>query len=177
MRGANTLQLAHVDTFLTLILPYLDPPVFVQRWVAHAPTRLTATLRRGCVYIGYVVWLSVVVSVAALTPLLVMIIAGFAPPVEDVPPDVMRVIAAIMLGIEAILALLVWLPVRLWLARENREAVLRARPRRASMATIKGQHAVGGTCARDHVNTGRHCRCGARQCRQTAVRAGDCCGG
>jgi hypothetical protein len=102
------------NALLTWMLPYLDPPAFVQRWVAHAPSRLTTTLRRGCVYIGYVCWLLVVCLATLLVTALVIIIAGFSPPVENVPPEAMRIGAAIMLAIEAILALLVWFSVRLW---------------------------------------------------------------
>ena len=69
------------------MLPYLDPPALVQRWISNARSRSVEILRKSSVYVAYGFWLSVVfmaiVGVLLLAAEIITIIAGQKPAAED----------------------------------------------------------------------------------------------
>ena len=108
-----------VCAILTWMLPYLDPPAFAQRWIAHAPSRSTATLRKGCVYIGYVGWLLVVCVAILLVLAVITGIAGWETNFSEALPVEVRTVLAGLLAVVSVLALSGWFLVRLWRGRKT----------------------------------------------------------
>ena len=103
---------------------FTDPPAFVQRWVANAQSRWGAILRKGVVYIGYVVSLSVafaaIISVLAVAKEIITILAGQAPEFEG-----WTVVDRI--GLAALTISIIGLATLLFLARNTSRGELRRR--------------------------------------------------
>ena len=95
-----------VSTFFTWVLPYLDPPGFVQHWSAHAGSRFAAILRKGCVYIGYGIWLYAVYMFLGIVELVINILAGYEPGVKVKPAGLFAIVS--------VFALSGWFLVRRW---------------------------------------------------------------
>jgi len=123
------------STFLTWVLPYLDPPALVQRWMANAPSRRVTTFRRAGIYIAYGVWLLAVivatVLIANVAAELVKILAGYPDGDGTVWEVPMRITLGVMLAVAAVLVTAGWLLVRFW----RRKKVPKAFPETAREMT------------------------------------------
>lgn len=93
---------------LVWLLPHLDPPQLVLRWMNRASSRLVKNLRISIVYIGYGVWLLVIIlallSVMELAVEFTKLLAGY-PGIEGQVFDVPQRIA--LASVLALIALLV----------------------------------------------------------------------
>jgi hypothetical protein len=100
-----------VNTLLTWILPYLDPPTFVQRWISNARSRWVTTLRKSSVYVAYGVWLFVVFTATAFVAWSLTLLAGYDTS-GDEKTQLIRLGGAGILALATVLLLSVWLFVR-----------------------------------------------------------------
>ena len=66
-----------VNALLTWMLPYLDPPALVQRWIANARSRRAAILKKSSVYVAYGIWLFVVFIATAFVAWSLTLLAGY----------------------------------------------------------------------------------------------------
>lgn len=119
------------NTVLTWLLPYLDPPGVILRWVYRRASKTAGRFREAALYVGYGLWLILVVfvlvAVSAFAVVFFKILTGYPDKAGQAYDLEERLGAGVALAIAAAVVIATWLGIWFWRRRKTRSETRAAR--------------------------------------------------